>query len=66
MKYKIVSLFSGAGGLDLGFEKAKFDYKSPSCEDIPLAFPVIIVGFIAVILFFKTDFIIKFITENII
>lgn len=25
MKYKIVSLFSGAGGLDLGFEKAKFD-----------------------------------------
>ena len=48
------------------FEKAKFDYKSPSCEDMPLAFPVIIVGFIAVILFFKTDFIIKFITENII
>ena len=25
MKYKIVSLFSGCGGLDLGFEKAGFD-----------------------------------------
>ncbi len=24
-KYRVVSLFSGAGGLDLGFEKAGFD-----------------------------------------
>jgi uncharacterized protein (DUF983 family) len=48
------------------FEKEKFNYKGSNCEDIPLVFPVIIIGFIAVILFFKTDFIIKFITENII
>ena len=25
MKFKILSLFSGAGGLDLGFEKAGFE-----------------------------------------
>ncbi len=24
-EYRVVSLFSGAGGLDLGFEKAGFD-----------------------------------------
>ena len=48
------------------FEKEKFSYKGSSCENIILAFPVILIGFIAVFIFFKTDFIVKFITEQII
>jgi multicomponent Na+:H+ antiporter subunit D len=48
------------------FEKEKFSYKGSSCENMILAFPVILIGFIAVFIFFKTDFIVKFITEQII
>ena len=48
------------------FEKEKFSYKESSCENMILAFPVILIGFIAVFIFFKTDFIVKFITEQII
>lgn len=48
------------------FEKEKCEYKGGNRENMILVFPVIVVGFIAVFIFFKTDFIITFITEKII